>query len=105
MVFKNSDIARILIGVPQGHKHLRTIIETNEGERLILQEATIAGLVRAYTTIKTHPRRRALELKKQKLNDKKPEFAAFQLLETGLKDAIIEKELKELLDHTGEARE
>lgn len=92
-IFSNSDITRIRIGIPEGHKHIRTIIETGNGEKLIFQEATIANIVRAYTIIKTHPQKRALELEQKQPSDKKEGYAEYQLIETDNDEGIIKKEL------------
>jgi len=95
-VFSNSDIVNIKIGIPDGHKHIRTIIETSNGDKLVFQEATIANLVRAYTIIKTHPQIRTLELEQKKLSDKKAGYADYQLIETDGDEGTIRKELAEI---------
>lgn len=61
-IIRNEDIERVLIGVPKGHKHLRVYMKLKDAA-LILQEATIANILRAYLTIKTHSTIRAQELK------------------------------------------
>ena len=94
-VLRNKDVKRVLLGVPQGHQHLRLLLET-EGMGLILQEATLANLMRAYIGIKTHPQRRALELVLQEVEVRKEGYARFQLLETGREDGEIEDELGRL---------
>lgn len=98
-VIRNEDINRALIGVPDGHKHLRIYLELKNGRVLVFQEATVANILRAYTTIKTHPSVRAKELKMKTLTAKQQEegYAVHQLLETSRKDEEIEKELGELL--------
>ena len=60
--FSNAEITRIIIGIPAGHQHLRSVIETSTGERFLFQEATIANIVRAYVTVKTHPQRENIEI-------------------------------------------
>lgn len=92
-IFPNSDIAKIKIGIPDGHEHIRTLIETIHGEKFIFQEATIANIVRAYTTIKTHPQKKALELEQIKISDKKEGYADYQLIEKDKDEGIIKKEL------------
>ena len=52
---RNGDVDRVLIGVPEGHKHLRLCAKLKDGFVLVFQEATVANILRAYTTIKTHP--------------------------------------------------
>ena len=93
--FSNAEITRVIVGIPDGHKHLRTVIETSSGEQFLFQEATIANLVRAYITIKTHPQRKAVELQTKKLDDQKPQYAEFQLVETDRDEESISKELAE----------
>ena len=52
--FRNEDVKRVLVGVPKSRQHMRTVIETVD-EQYIFQEATIASIVRAYISLKTHP--------------------------------------------------
>ena len=92
-ILSNADIARIAVGVPDGHRHIRTIIETTEGEAFVLQEATIAGIVRAYTLITTHPQRRAVELRQTPLMERKHGYAEHQLMETDKDERLIREEL------------
>jgi len=84
------------MGVPAGHKHLRTLIETTEGEKWIFHEATIANIVRAYTIIKTHPQRKAMELELKKLSDQKEGYAEYQLIETDKDEESLIRELSEI---------
>jgi len=79
--YRNSDIKALTMGIPSGHRHIRTVIETVEGEALIFQEATIAALARAYTTIKTHPQINAIKLEGKELEMKKKGYASYQLME------------------------
>jgi len=98
-VIRNEDVSRVLIGVPKGHKHLRVCLELKSVGTLVFQEATLANILRAYTTIKTHPSVRARDLRMKTLAAKqtKESYAKHQLLETSKKDEEIEKELSELL--------
>jgi len=43
------------MGVPKAHRHLRVLIETKKGALYVFQGATVANMVRAYVTLKTHP--------------------------------------------------
>jgi len=95
-VYPNDGISRILMGVPEDHSHLRTIIETNKGETLVFQEATIAALVRAYTDIKTHPRKTGVELALKELESTKTGYAPFQLMETKNSKRSIADKLKKI---------
>ncbi len=81
MVFRNSDVKKIVAFVPRGHRHIRLYIEVN-GMKIILQEATVAAIVRAYVNIKTHPTRQAYELVSQRLMQRKEGYAEYQLMES-----------------------
>ena len=85
--FRNSDIKSVTMGIPNGHRHLRTIIKTEKGN-FVFQEATIAAIVRAYTTIKTHPQKKGIRLIGQETPDRKKGYAPYQLVET---DEISDK--------------
>lgn len=82
-VLTNADIREMEIMVPEGHKHLRTTIRMQDGSEIVLQEATVANLVRAYVSIKTHPQKESVVLKGRELSEaeRKPGFAAWQLME------------------------
>lgn len=82
-VLTNADIREIELAVPEGHKHLRTTLRLQDGREMVLQEATVANLVRAYVAIKTHPQKKSVLLKGTELADgeRKTGFAAWQLLE------------------------
>ncbi len=81
MKVRNEDIREILIGVPEGHKHIRTLIILQDDTELEFQEAAVANIVRAYITVKTHPQKKAVKLKGGPLTDKKNGYADWQLLE------------------------
>ena len=76
----NEQVQQILCGTPSGHKHLRFFIQT-EQQCLIFSEATIANLVRAFVTLKTHPVKKAIRLVQATPPLRKIDFAAIQLLE------------------------
>ena len=97
---RNEDVNRILVGVPEGHKHLRISMKLKNGLVLIFQEATIANILRVYTTVKTHPSIRAQELEMRTLTAdlRKDGYAVHQLLETPRKNEDVERELKELIE-------
>lgn len=98
-IIRNEDVNKVLVGVPEGHKHLRISVKLKNGLVAIFQEAAIANILRAYTTVKTHPNIRAqeLEMKKSTADLQKEGYAAYQLLETPRKNEDVERELKELL--------
>lgn len=97
-VIRNRDIAHVLLGVPEGHKHMRICLELKDGTILVFQEATIANILRAYVHIKTHPTVRARELLLNALESKRKEgYAVYQLLETTKSDEEVEKQLTEIV--------
>jgi hypothetical protein len=81
MIIHNEDIRELIAEVPEGHRHIRTTILFQDGTEWILQEATIANLVRAYITVKTHPTMTRVRLVGQRLVRAKEGYAEWQLLE------------------------
>jgi len=81
-ILANADIKEIVIAPPEGHRHLRATITLHSGEAIVLQEATLANLVRAYVDIKTHPQRECVRLVGRELSEgeRKKGFAEWQLL-------------------------
>jgi len=82
-ILANADIAEIVLAPPPGHQHLRATIKLHSGEEIVLQEATVANLVRAYVAIKTHPQKTSCRLIGRELSEgeRKDGFAVWQLLE------------------------
>lgn len=81
MIIKNEDVKEVIIEIPEGHKHLRTTLLLKNGREFIFQEATIANIVRAYITVKTHPEIERIYLKGRMLDKRKEGYAEWQLLE------------------------
>jgi hypothetical protein len=81
MVIRNEDVKELLVEIPEGHMHIRATIFLQDGTELILQEATIANMVRAYINVKTHPTAAGLRLTGKKIQDRKDGFAEWQLVE------------------------
>jgi hypothetical protein len=81
MIIRNKDIKELIAEIPEGHEHLRIIIVLQDGTELVFQEATIANLVRAYITVKTHPTMNKVILKGEKLAERKSGYAEWQLVE------------------------
>ena len=81
MNIRNEDIKEILVEIPEGHRHIRTTITLQDDTELVLQEAAIANITRAYITVKTHPQKESVKLKGRKLSEKKTGYADWQLLE------------------------
>jgi hypothetical protein len=82
MVISNEEIKGIFVEIPEGHRHLRTTIVLLDGREFTFQEGTIANLVRAYITVKTHPVTSMVRLSGQRLHARKDDFAEWQLLES-----------------------
>ena len=97
-ILHNDEIKRIIMGTPIGHDHLRLLIEINDGNKLLLPEACIAAIVRAYCTIKTHPSVESLEMINKELPERKPGFAQYQLVEESRPNKEISNELKRIID-------
>jgi hypothetical protein len=93
LLLRNRAVARIVVGIPEGHQHLRARIESVAGDVITLQEATLAALARAYVDIKTHPTRRAIELRSELVAERKPGFAEHQLLEIDSNPDALASEL------------
>ena len=81
MIIHNEDIKELTVEIPEGHKHLRTTVVLQDGTEFIFQEATIANLVRAYITVKTHPIKKKMTLKGKRLAKRKDDYAEWQLVE------------------------
>ena len=81
MIIHNEDIKELTAEIPDGHKHLRTMMVLQDGKEFVFQEATIANLVRAYIMVKTHPVKRKVTLKGKSLSERKDGYAKWQLVE------------------------
>jgi hypothetical protein len=47
----------------------------------MFQEAAVANIVRAFITVKTHPQKISVRLKGRRLEERKPGYAEWQLIE------------------------
>jgi len=81
MNIRNEDVKELIAEIPEGHKHIRTTITLQDGTEMTFQEATIANLVRAYISIKTHPALFRAVLRGARLDERKDGYAEWQLLE------------------------
>ena len=97
-VITNEALAQALLAVPEGHRHLRLAITTKDGETVVLQEAAVAAIVRAYTEVKTHPVRRAVKLVSKTPDGLKDGYAKSQLIEEDLPDESVVEEITALLE-------
>jgi len=81
MIISNEHVKELIVEIPEGHKHVRTTMVFMDGTEITFQEATIANLVRAYITVKTHPVKDRVILKGERLAQRKNGYAEWQLLE------------------------
>ncbi len=98
LLYPNECVSRIIAAIPPGHYHLRLVLEFRDGTRIVLHEATVAALVRAYIDIVTHPSRRGVILESRRLgrSERKHGYAEWQLVESGDEDEAI-REIVEVL--------
>jgi hypothetical protein len=97
MIIRNEDIKELVAEIPEGHQHIRTTIVFQDGTEWVLQEATIANLVRAYITVRTHPTIVRVRLEGQRLTETKEGCAEWQLLEVAEeKDGGMDRVTKEI---------
>jgi hypothetical protein len=81
MIIANEDVKELIAEIPESHKHLRTTIMLHDGRSFTFQEATIANLVRAYITVKTHPQKLMVRMSGRNLADRKEGYAEWQIVE------------------------
>ncbi len=82
MIIKNEDIREVIVEVPEGHRHIRTIMRLKDGSEFVFQEAAVANIVRAYVTVKTHPVKKRVVQVNQRPVSRKKGYAEWQLLES-----------------------
>lgn len=82
-IYRNNDVMKIIGLIPPNHKHLRLAIFLKD-QTIVLHEATVAAIVRAYINITTHPIRKAVEYVRTIVNKniKKSGYADDQFIET-----------------------
>ncbi len=97
-VLRNEDVKRVVAFIPPGHRHVRFAVFLGN-EVLVFQEATINAIVRAFTQVALHPRRRALSLKLRELTkaERKEGYAKWQLIEEELNEGDVLREVLEVL--------
>ncbi len=100
--YGNCDVERVVAIVPRGHRHLRLVLEFPD-QVVVLSEATVAAIVRAYVSVVAHPARSSAELvlKRFERGEVKPGYAECQLVETTTpeeelqrlwRDAVLKRE-------------
>ena len=80
-LLRNEDVTRVVAEIPPGHRHLRTTVTFADGSSITFQEATMAALVRTYIAVKTHPLRTRVVLTGRRVENRKAEYAEWQLVE------------------------
>ncbi len=96
ILYPNECVEEIIAGVPRGHRHLRLVIRFRDGRSIVLHEATVAAIVRAYVDVTTHPLRTGVRLLGVRLGERKRGYAEWQLLEANLDNEAV-KRLEEAL--------
>jgi ADP-ribose pyrophosphatase YjhB (NUDIX family) len=96
LFIRNRDLKRIIIGVPKGHVHKRVIMELSDG-LIVLHEATVENLVRAFVEVEMHPFRRAIVLEGRELERRKEGYSKYQLLEVEMSDEEVEDLITRML--------
>lgn len=104
LIIRNRDVKRILIGVPRGHLHKRVIIELSNGA-IVLQEATVENLVRAFVEVEMHPFRRAIMLEGSLIKERKEGYSSYQLLEADLDESEVERIITDIVGSGEDDRE
>ncbi len=81
-IYRNEDVVEIIAAIPNGHYHVRFLVRFKDQE-ILLQEATVAAIVRAYVLTALHPIRRGIILRRRVLGkeSRKKGFASAQLIE------------------------
>ncbi|MET1160822.1 MAG: hypothetical protein ABWW65_07670 [Thermoprotei archaeon] len=79
-VYKNEDIEEIVMAIPRNHYHVRALIKFND-QAIVLQEAALAAITRAYLSILLHPTRKGIILTRKYIRTHKPGYAPVQLIE------------------------
>jgi hypothetical protein len=81
VIVSNEEVKELTAEIPEGHKHVRMTMLLQDGKEFTFQEATVANLVRAYITVKTHPQWTKIRLTGKRLQAKKEGYAEWQLVE------------------------
>lgn len=95
-VVRNQDVRRVLIGIPREHRHIRVILDIGDA-MLVLQEATVSNIMRAFLNILLHPQRAAIELKCTKLKERKSGYAEYQLIESDRSEKDVLAEISKII--------
>ena len=91
-IYENKDVKRIIAFIPPKHLHTRLYVEFKD-QSIVIQEATLAAILRAYINVAQHPIKRAYELESVKVKDRKPGYSEYQLIESGRDEEEVLKEV------------
>ena len=97
LVIRNEDLEWILIGIPEGHTHIRTILNIKGLPYLILQQATVSGLIRGFLNVLLHPLKRGIKLQRASVSNQKSGYAKNQLLELNVSERKVLEEISKIL--------
>ncbi|GEM_PF-77199 len=97
LVIRNSDIEKVMLGAPKGHKHIRGLIFLKNEVVIVFQQATLENIARGVINLITHPLKRALCLRCVRLENRKGDFAEYQLIEEDRSEEDIINEITFLL--------
>jgi len=81
-VLRNDQVVALEVSVPAGHRHLRARLCLDDGRTIVIQEATLAAMARAYLIAKTDPLEGACRLRGVRIDETRLRegFADWQLL-------------------------
>uniref|UniRef100_A0A7C3SKY7 Uncharacterized protein n=1 Tax=Thermofilum pendens TaxID=2269 RepID=A0A7C3SKY7_THEPE len=94
-VYRNDEVKRVVAFIPRGHAHVRLLLELRD-QAIILNEATLAAITRAYLSVLLHPLRKAVEMRLVRLPERKALYAEYQLLETERSEDEVLAEAEEI---------
>ncbi len=96
-LYPNECVKKVVIGIPRDHLHVRAVIELCD-QSIVLHEATIAAIARAFLEVVLHPVKKAVKLELKRVEkDKKPFYAEYQLLEVEEDEHRVVEELEKVL--------
>jgi len=81
-IYRNEDVEEVVVAIPRNHRHVRVLIKLRD-QGIVLQEASVAAIARAYLSVLLHPSRRGIILKNARISERerKPGYAEYQLIE------------------------
>ncbi len=98
-IYSNQDVLEIIAAIPEGHHHTRFILKLKD-QIIVLQEATVAGLLRAFALTALHPTRKGIILKNKLVKqEKKHGFAKYQLIEIPGSEEEAVRQVSMILKH------